>query len=221
MRHQKTEDRGQRTEVLLPLRGSLSIKARLSRDNNLSSERGSTLIISLIILILLMLLGVTAMKTSDTQFQLTGNLQFEDSAMNNTETAINAAETALATGVIAAGNTPIDPGFTTAYVVANGPVTTGLYPIGSGIDPFTLDWTGAGGLGNNYSVQVTANQSYIIELLSTNNRLVGSSATCGGRSGSPPNAVNTYRITARGVSARGATKFVQSFYSVIIPSSAC
>lgn len=175
------------------------------------TQSGSTLIISLIILILLMLLGVTAMKTSDTQFQLAGNLQFEDSAMNNAETAINAAETAMAKGTIARA----DAGFTTAYVSANGPVTAGLYPINSGIDPLTLDWSGAGGNGNNYSVQVTGSQNYIIELMSTNNRLVGSSQTTGGRSSSGCNQVNTYRITARGTSARGASKFVQSFYSVL------
>lgn len=178
-------------------------------------QSGSTLIISLIILILLMLLGVTAMKSSDTQFQLTGNLQFEDSAMNNTETAINAAETALSTGAIAI----LDPAFTTAYVTANGPIAslTGLgghYPANSGIDPFTLNWTGAGGNGNSYAVQVTASQYYIIELLSQNNRLIGSNQVIGRRS-SGCNQVNTYRITARGTSARGATKLVQSFYSVL------
>lgn len=174
-------------------------------------QSGSTLIISLIILILLMLLGVTAMRTSDTQFQLTGNLQFENSAMNNAETAINAAETALANGAIAI----LDPGFTTAYVSANGPVTAGLYPANSGIDPFTLSWAGTGGNGNTYSVQVLGGQNYIVELMSTNNRLVGSSQTIGGRSSSGCNQVNTYRITGRGTSARGATKFVQSYYSVL------
>lgn len=174
-------------------------------------QTGSTLIISLIILILLMLLGVTAMTTSDTQYKLTGNLQFEDSAMNNAETAINAAETALGNGTIAL----LDVGFTTAYVSANGPVTAGLYPLNSGIDPFTLDWTGSGGNGNSYAVQVASGQRYIVELMSTNSRLVGSSQVTGGRSSSGCNQVNTYRITARGTSARGATKFIQSFYSVL------
>ena len=57
-----------------------------------SSERGSTLVISLIILIVLMLLGVMAMNTSDTQYKLAGNLQFEDVAMSNAEQAVDAAE---------------------------------------------------------------------------------------------------------------------------------
>ncbi len=174
-------------------------------------QTGSTLIVSLIILILLMLLGVTAMTTSDTQFKLTGNLQFEDSAMNNAETAINAAETAMKNGTIAIANA----GFSTAYVAANGPVTSGLYPLNSGIDPFTMDWSGSGGNNNDYAVFVASGQSYIIELMSVNNRLVGSSPVLGGRASSGCNQVNTYRITARGSSARGATKLIQSFYSVL------
>lgn len=210
----QTEDRRQMTDdrcVVAATSRHLYDRDALRHTKHPSSERGSTLIISLIILILLMLLGVTAMKSSDTQFQLTGNLQFEDSAMNNTETAINAAEMALSTGAIAL----LDSGFTTAYVTTNGPVTSGLYPVSSGIDPFTLNWTGAGGNGNSYAVQVTASQYYIIELLSQNNRLIGSNQVIGGRASSGCNQVNTYRITARGTSARGATKLVQSFYSVL------
>lgn len=174
-------------------------------------QAGSTLIISLIILVILMLLGVSAMMTSNTQYKLAGNLQFEDAAMNNAEAAVNSAETALATGAIAI----LDPGFTTAYVSANGPVATGLYPINSGIDPLTLDWPGSGGNGNAYSVQVAGGQRYIIEQMSINNRLAGSSQTVGGRASSGCGQVNTYRITGNGTSARGATKLVQSFYSVL------
>ncbi|TXT27360.1 MAG: hypothetical protein FD134_111 [Gallionellaceae bacterium] len=174
-------------------------------------QTGSTLVISLAILIILMLLGVTSMTTSNTQYKLAGNLQFEDSAMNNAEAAASAAETALANGAVAL----LDPGFTTVYVSANGPVTPGLYPASSGIDPLSLDWTGNGGNGNGYSVQVAGGQSYIIELMSRNSRLLGSSQTISDRSSSGCNQVNTYRITGRGTSARGASKHVQSFYSVL------
>ena len=58
-------------------------------------------------------------------------------------------------------------------------------------------------------------QRYFIELMSTNNRLQSSSQVVGGRSISGCNQVNTYLITGRGVSARGAVKYVQSYYSVL------
>lgn len=58
-------------------------------------------------------------------------------------------------------------------------------------------------------------QRYYIELISQNNRLQGSSQVVGGRASSGCNQVNTYMITGRGASARGAVKFVQSYYSVL------
>ena len=78
---------------------------------------------------------------------------------------------------------------------------------------YGMTWTDT----NSVSVNVEGTQRYYIELLSLNNRLQGSSQVVGGRCSSGPNMVNTYLITARGVSARGATKFVQSYYSVLVP----
>lgn len=172
----------------------------------MNKQAGSTLVVSLIILIILMLLGVGAITTSDTQFQLAGNLQFEDAAMNNTETAITAAETWLASGTNYA-----DPAFA-AYT------TPHLYSVSSvaAPDPLTVAWDNS----NSAAVAGNASQRYIMEQLSANNRLNTSSQTMG-RSSSGCNMVNTYRITARGESRRGATKFIQSFYSVLLPLSSC
>ena len=51
--------------------------------------------------------------------------------------------------------------------------------------------------------------------MSLNNRLQGSGQNTFGRASSGCNQVNTYLITGRGTSARGATKLVQSYYSVL------
>jgi len=175
--------------------------------NRTHKQNGSTLIVSLIILIILMLLGVTAMNTSDTQTKLAGNLQFENEAMNNAETAMSAAEVWLRTGT-----NLNDVGFTT-YSSGN---TSQLYPIDylAGLtapnnDPLTMTWS------DTNSISVASNQRYIIEKTSSNSRLVGSSQAVGGRTSSGCNQVNTYRITARGESRRGSIKFVQSYYSVL------
>ena len=90
-------------------------------------QSGSTLMISLIILILLMLLGITAMKASETQYKLAGNLQFEQQAMNNAETAVGIAErvleasaaTAPSASAVAALPDPLTmstPGYMIGYV---------------------------------------------------------------------------------------------------------
>ncbi|MFA6061539.1 MAG: PilX N-terminal domain-containing pilus assembly protein [Gallionella sp.] len=181
--------------------------------NRKARQSGSTLIISMIILILLMMLGVTAMKTSDTQFQLAGNLQFEDSAMNNAETALVAAETWLQANFR-------NPGLLTD--TCNSRSVSHLYPLNTAVAPpapclsaeaplTTMAWNDTDSLQNG----ANDGQRYFIELMSVNNRLIGSGATIGGHASAGCNQVNTYRVTARGTSARGASKFVQSFYSVL------
>ncbi|MDD4911720.1 MAG: PilX N-terminal domain-containing pilus assembly protein [Sideroxydans sp.] len=176
-------------------------------------QHGSTLVVSLIILVILMLLGVTAMVTSDTQSKLAGNLQFENAAMNNAETSAGTAETWLATGT----------NFRHASLLADpcdNRSSPELYPLNTTVNPptpclasntaLTMVWN-----DNNSTTVADETQRYMIELMSVNSRLQGSSQGTGGRSSSGCNQVNTYRITARGESRRGATKFVQSYFSVL------
>ena len=168
-------------------------------------QSGATLIVSLIILIILMLLGVTAMIISDTQYKLAGNLQFEDAAMNNAEAAIAKAEDWLSDSTVNTANFR-NAGFTT-YDSNRTPY---LYPTGAAPDPFTLSWN-----DNNSEQFMDSSKRYFIELVTVNSKLPGSSHAIGGRSSSGCNQVNTYLITARGTSARGAVKFVQSYFSVL------
>lgn len=169
-------------------------------------QQGATLIVALVVLLLIMMLGITAITTSNTQFKLAGNLQFEDGAMNNAEAAVAAAEQWLSTGT----------NFSNSGFATYSGATPHLHPIGhlAGLvapanDPLTMVWS------DSNSVQVTGNQRYLVELLSLNNRLRTSSQVQGGRTSTGCNQVNVYAITARGQSARGATKFVQSIYSVL------
>jgi len=166
------------------------------------TQHGSTLIISLIILIILMLLGVTAMVTSDTAYKLAGNLQFENNAINDAEATLSGVESWLETGSI--DYTHVDF-FATPPVTSS---TTGRYPINSSINPMSMSW-------NSTDSAVAGQGRYIIELMSTSNVMIGSSAMIGGPLSYACNKVNTYRITTRGTSARGAAKLVQSYYSVL------
>jgi len=185
-------------------------------------QKGATLVIALLILVLIMMIGITAVSTSNTQYKLAGNLQYEDVALNNAETAVTAAETWLSTGA------NFRNGGFTAYDRA---ATPELLPIGhlgaqaavNDRSPLSMTWrdsTEDPGTANSLSVvdpvlgRNTA-QRYFVELMSTNNRLLGSSQVVGGRSSSGCNQVNTYQITGRGTGARGAAKYIQSFYSVL------
>lgn len=168
-------------------------------------QTGSTLVVSLIIMILVMILGVTSMTTSDMQYKLAGNLQFEDGALNGAETALNTAENWLANGTNFQ---------TAAFTGACDGTVTYLYPMGcmtaKGLAPLTMDWD------DTNSLQVGSDrQRYVIELISEGARMLGSSQTIGGRASSGCNQVNTYEVTSRGESARGAVKFVQTYFSVL------
>src|ERR1035437_1611958 len=146
----------------------------------LGKQSGSTLVVTLIILILLMLLGTAAMTTSDTQYKLTGNLQFENLALNNAETAAKAGEQWLES------------------VAATTPSASAVASLS---DPLTLTtWPASG---------------YVIAFVST---AASPYAGVGLDCADPINAhnfdcVNTYLVTARGTSARGATKYVQTYYA--------
>jgi type IV pilus assembly protein PilX len=172
-------------------------------------QGGATLVIALLILVLIMMIGITAVSTSNTQYKLAGNLQFEDGAMNNAEAAVSAAENWLVTGTAAVPPVPhyLDASFTTGS-------TVGLLPISPSVsNAFLLSmiWSDS----NSQSVGGNSAQRYIIQLMSTNNLLTGSSAAVGRQGAAVCNKVNNYLITGRGSSHRGATKFVQSFYSVL------
>ena len=184
-----------------------------------SRQRGATLVVALLILVLIMMIGITAVSTSNTQYKLAGNLQFEDSALNNAEAAVTAAENWLATGLnhdnaaftAVAATTEPDPGpdAATPHLLPR----TSVPSVRDERDErgYSIFWDDSTSL----AVNGAETQRYFIELVSQNNRLQGSSQVVGGRASSGCNQVNTYLITGRGASARGAVKFVQSYYSVL------
>jgi Tfp pilus assembly protein PilX len=171
-------------------------------------QTGSALIVSLIILIVVMLMGVMAMTTSDTQYKMAGNLQFQDAAMNNAETAISFAETWLSSG----------PNFLSGGFTTYDSATPYLYPPAAAIDPLTMTWDDSNSVQISDPVTTLQNpaQRYLIQQMSTNNVLIGSGICSGAHCSSACNKVNTYRIFARGTSVRGATKIIESYYSVLI-----
>lgn len=176
------------------MKPSLS-KFRSSRRKYLG---GATLVVAMIALVLVAMIGVAAINTSSTQFKLAGNLQFEDGAMNNAETAVATAE-----NWISSGTNYQDPSFTTASV-------NHLLPATASPDPLTMTWNDSNSLSLG-----GGSQRYFIQQLSTGNVLTGSSLAVGGRVSTACNKVNTYQVTGRGGSARGAVKIVQTFYTVL------
>lgn len=168
-------------------------------------QSGASLIVSLVILGVLMLMGVAAMVISNTQYRLAGNLQFQNTALNNSEVALATAEQWLATGT-----NYTNAGFDT-YDVAAPHLYPGTYLVDNSMDPLTMAWTDT----NSAKADAAGYQRYLIELLAKSRKLTGSGLGVGGRRSTSCNEVNVYRITTRGESGRGATKFVQAIFSVL------
>ena len=169
-------------------------------------QRGvAQLLVTVVLLIVVMMLGITAMILSTTQFNLAANLQLENIAFNLAEGSSANAESWLSD---AAGANPLNAGFTT---YSTG--TPYLYPIGylatNSIDPLTMTW----GDSNSQAVNGDDTRRYLIEKIGANNFVPsGDVAETHGLHGCQ-NA-DLFRITARGTSAKGTTKLVQSTFMV-------
>ncbi len=168
-------------------------------------QRGaSSLFLTVILVLVVMLLAVTASVLSNTQFKLAGNLQFENIAFNLSEGALASAESWLATGTNAK-----NAGFTTHSTSAPE-----IYPIDylatNSIDPLTMTWSNS----NSTAVGGNDSQRYMIEKYGADNQPLGTGLDTGGRPLTGCQKVDVFRISTRGTSVKGTTKLVQTTYSV-------
>lgn len=167
-------------------------------------QRGMTLLVAMITLIVLMLLGVGAMVASNTMFKLAGNLQFQNEAKNRAESTLTLAENYLMSGIVSQSAAFITPGQATTAQPFYDPTST--------IDPLN-NWST---LAASSPPAVTGGQ-FVIQLITpVKLTAVGQQGqtTC---MGCPPGVstdFNLFRVTARGQSGRGATRFVESIVQV-------
>jgi len=156
-----------------------------------SRQRGLALIMSLVILLVLTLLGVAAMNTSNLQLLMTGNSQYQTTALNTAEGVIRDAEN-----------------FVASYV--NGTATlpaSGYYDLPGGASPIELngfDWSSA-------NVVTSGSSQYIIEYTGDTN-LDSASIAWRQSNGIAGSTVSVFRITARSPASRGAMRYVQSIF---------
>ena len=178
------------------------------RPSPIARQRGVTaLFVTLVVLLVMMILGIAAALLSGTQFKLAGNLQYENLAFNLAEGASATAQNWLTTGTNSR-----DPGFTT-YASATG----WLYPISAAApDPLA-----AATWDNSHSLAIGGDdtQRYFIQKIAACQSVLGSSAGRGGRLTGPIDRADLYRVTARGLSVKGTTKFLQTTYEVPISAA--
>jgi type IV pilus assembly protein PilX len=175
-------------------------------------QNGAVLIISLIMLLLITLIGISGSHVTGLEEKMTGNMRDENLAFQAAETALRAGESVVKLN---------PPAFS---VGSNGTGGTGLYTtVGTGAQSSgywqTVDWnnstavaTYSGGSLNN----VNSAPRYIIEELPSSTSTSTMTNTGGslevGVAGSSQ-AVSWYRITARGTGGtENAVVILQSIF---------
>lgn len=172
-------------------------------------QRGVVLMVSLIMLLLLTLIGVTGSNVTGLEERMAGNMRDEN-------LAFQAAEAALRVGEAAVLLNP--PAFS---VSSNGTGGTGLYTtVGTGAQTSgywqTVDWTSSTAVATYAGSLSHVNTAprYIIEELPTSSSTSGTTNNSGSLEAgatSTAQSVSWYRITARGTGGTdNAVAMVQS-----------
>lgn len=170
-------------------------------------QKGVTLVIAMVMLIVLMLLGISAMTASGVMSRLAGNLQFQNEAKYRAENALVAGENLLMTGTNSQN----------AAFSTSGAETTALpfYDPTAALDPVS-SWPAIA-----HSVDAAGTQQFIIQKISSvPSPPAGQQITSMGGGGGPVTPSTNYylfRVTARGTSVRGATRLVESIVQIPAP----
>ena len=164
-------------------------------------QRGISLILAMVMLIVLTLIGVSSMNTAIVELKMAGSMQQQGVALNRANELLRVGEE----DVLDIVNNPAPFDFAAAG--------DGYYVTADNIDVQDIDWAGQGLTANQGA---TANDLYITEYLgakvipgesvriSTDGRIVGG-------------AVHTFRITSRSEAGKNALRLVQSIYVAATP----
>lgn len=163
-------------------------------------QRGATLLVAISLLLAIGLMSLTGLFLARGQYRLVGNVQFQEQAFNQAETALAVAERWLSD---TAHSQSAD--FTTHNSAARG-----LYPIGKlaelGLDPGSMTWS------DSNSIAV-GEGSYLVEQLARAVRQPGVSLQVGQGATGACRSVDLFRVVARSSSTRGSSRMVESFFA--------
>lgn len=165
------------------------------------SQRGVSLIVALVMLIVLTLIGVSSMNTAIVELKMAGSAQQQGIALNRADELLRVAED----DVIAIVTDPAAFDFSTAG--------DGYYINTDAINVFNLNWSAQG----LTSIQgADANDTYVVEYQGAK-AIPGESVKVGTDGRIIGGAVHTFRISSRSATGKGALRLVQSIYVTTAP----
>lgn len=154
--------------------------------NRPAVQKGSTLIVALILLVILTVLAVSEVSFNTILTRVAANSSDALVAFNTAEGALSQATTRLLAGT-----------YSTSNFVSN---SNGLYLLAPGNAPLwtTVNWSSSATAMQSYQGNSSATAAYIIEQLP--------SVTLPGQSMAKPTSI--YRITARAVGSSGSSPVI-------------
>ena len=161
-------------------------------------QRGAVLIISLIMLLVLTLLGVTSMRTTVLEEKMAGNLRDKNTAFQAAETALRDGEALINTLVA-----------TSSFDGTNGRLGS------ADTDPdfFNMTWSDSNSIEYSGTMTgVTTQPRYILKFVKQVSSDSGSLKVSGYGDGGT-NTVNNFRVTAKGTGKSDSSSVIlQAFY---------
>lgn len=164
-------------------------------------QSGSVLVVSLLMLLVLTIIGVTAMQTNILEERMAGNSRDQSLALQAAEAALRQAEQDIEAIV--------------SPVAAFDGTTDWLYPEDSNPDVFAdSTWTTAADYSNNEIINVPIPPKYIIELMGTSGAATEDPNIVNFGESSGVGNVYNFRITARGTGrSTDAVSILQTYYA--------
>ncbi len=167
-----------------------------------NKQGGAALIVSLLILLVMTIIGVTAMQTNILEEKMAGNDRDRSLSLQAAEAALRAGEDTIEAIVSPAA--------------AFDGTTAGLYPEDSNVDVFAdATWTAGNSIEYGTAIANVGTQPrYIIELIgeigsATNDVNIGGYGETSGQG-----TLNSFLITARGTGgSENAVTLLQSYYA--------
>lgn len=157
---------------------------------SISQQRGAALIVSLVMMVVLTLIGVVAMNSSNIELIMAGNTQLQTRALANAERTLTSAESV-------ADSLSIQGSYSEAgYYNVSG---------GSAKNPQDMYWD-----GTDSAQDTDENNRFMIEY--TGNFDIPGNSIVLGNNNTPLQSVDIFRVTARSEDVKGAVRMVQSIF---------
>ena len=180
------------------------MNAHIEMQAGLPSQRGVSLVVALVMLLVLTLIGVSSMNTAIVELKMAGSTQQQGVALNRADEMLRVGED----DVLAIVTDPSTFDFTTAG--------DGYYVVTDDINLHNIDWAGS---GLNTIQGDNTNDVYVVQYMGEK-AIPGESERQGGNTGKGEvegGTVHSFVITSRSEAGKSALRLVQSIYVTTAP----